>query len=250
VNPSTILAFSPPITSLRLSRRSSCPPFIVHNSPLTIKPIPLLLPGWTALARLPETVVYPAPPPPLTLLLHGWLGDESVTWIFAPRLPKHHLLIAPRAIYEPQPGRYGWAPDLTGYPTFAELQPAVASLLDLLDKIKTQLDYDPGPINLLGFSQGAALAYAFALTHPHRVAAIAGLAGFVPPGAETLLPDQVLTGKRIFIAHGAEDETVPVEVARQGVMTLEQLGATVTYCEDQVGHKLGANCFRALGEFF
>ncbi|GAB4580198.1 MAG: alpha/beta fold hydrolase [Anaerolineales bacterium] len=217
---------------------------------MTTKPTPLALPGWTALARIPESAVYPAPPPPLTLLLHGWLGDETVTWVFAPRLPKHHLLVAPRAIYEPQPGRYGWVPSLTGYPTLSDLQPAVEALLDLLGKIKAHLDHDPSPINLLGFSQGAALAHAFALTHPHRATAIAGLAGFVPPGAETLLPAQPLTGKRIFIAHGTEDETVPVAVARQGVTTLEQLGATVTYCEDPVGHKLGANCFRALGEFF
>jgi phospholipase/carboxylesterase len=216
---------------------------------LTIQPLPLALPGWTALARLPETL-YPTPVPPLTLLLHGWLGDETATWVFANRLPEHHLLVAPRALYEPEPGRFGWVPRLGEFPTLTSFQPAIEALVDLLGKIKANLDHDPGPINLVGFSQGAALAHAFALTHPDRVAAIAGLAGFVPEGVETLAPPQPLADKRIFIAHGTEDETVPIAIARQGVATLESLGAHVTYCEDQVGHKLSANCFRALGSFF
>jgi phospholipase/carboxylesterase len=171
-------------------------------------------------------------------------------WIFASRLPKHHLLIAPRAIYAPPQGGYGWVPQVDGFPTLSDFRPAIESLLDLLDKIRTIVDHDISSVNLVGFSQGAALAHAFTVTHPDSVRAIAGLAGFVPPGVETYLPQQPLTGKRIFIAHGTEDEIVPVAVARQGVATLEQLGATVTYCEDEAGHKLGPNCFRAMGEFF
>lgn len=207
----------------------------------------LSLDNWTLRAHIPDT---PNGPPPVTLLLHGWLGDENVTWVFASRLPKHHLLVAPRGIYEPEPGRYGWVPHLEGFPSLASFQPAIASLQDLLQKIRMKFEHNPGPINLVGFSQGAALAHAFAVTHPGRVAAIAGLAGFVPSGMELHLAQRPFTGKRIFIAHGTEDETVPVEKARQGVAILEQLGATVTYCEDQGGHKLSANCFRALGEFF
>lgn len=216
---------------------------------MTIKPLPFSLPGWTALARIPETL-YPAPPPPLTLLLHGWLGDETVTWVFANRLPQTHLLVAPRGIYEPEPGRFGWMSGVGDAPTFARFQPAIASLLDLLDKVKAELDYASGPINLVGFSQGAALAYMFALAHPARVAAIAGLAGFLPREAETLLPAQPLAGKRVFLAHGTEDEIIPIEMARMDASTLQKLGASVTMCEDQVGHKLGANCFRGFETFF
>ena len=34
--------------------------------------------------------------------------------------------------------------------------------------------------------------------------------------------------------------------ARASLALLEQAGARVTYCEEEVGHKLGANCLRAL----
>lgn len=212
---------------------------------------PLFLDGWTARARIPESPVYPAVSlPPLTLLLHGWQGDETAMWVFANRLPKNHLLVAPRAIYAASQGGYSWVERVQGFPPFASFQTAIQSLLDLLDKIKTTLDHDPGPINFLGFSQGAALAQAFAATYPSRVGLLAGLAGFTPPGIETLLPQQPLSGKRVFVAHGTEDETVSIAIARQGIATLEQLGAKVTYCEDNVGHKLSTHCFRALGAYF
>jgi predicted esterase len=41
-----------------------------------------------------------------------------------------------------------------------------------------------------------------------------------------------------------------VERARESIAILERAGANVTYCEDEVGHKVSANCLRALKEFF
>jgi predicted esterase len=42
---------------------------------------------------------------------------------------------------------------------------------------------------------------------------------------------------------------VPVDRARASIGLLEQAGAQVTYCEDEVGHKVSAGCLRALKEF-
>jgi predicted esterase len=46
------------------------------------------------------------------------------------------------------------------------------------------------------------------------------------------------------------DEMVNVQIARRSVELLKQAGADVTYCEDEVGHKLSAGCQRALETFF
>jgi len=43
---------------------------------------------------------------------------------------------------------------------------------------------------------------------------------------------------------------VPVERARSSIEILEQAGANVTYCEDDVAHKVSVNCLRALKDFF
>jgi predicted esterase len=54
----------------------------------------------------------------------------------------------------------------------------------------------------------------------------------------------------MFIAHGTDDDRVPVEKARLSAELLENAGAAVTYCEEQVGHKLSAKCFRGLEAFY
>ena len=54
----------------------------------------------------------------------------------------------------------------------------------------------------------------------------------------------------MFLAHGAFDEIVPVGRAREAVKLLGQAGAQVTYCEDDVGHKLSLSCFQSLQTFF
>jgi len=75
------------------------------------------------------------------------------------------------------------------------------------------------------------------------------LAGFVPAGLEELIAQRPLAGKSIFVAHGTQDEMVPIDRARNSIELLEQAGAQVTYCEDEIGHKVSRTCMRALENY-
>lgn len=209
----------------------------------------LQIDDWVVRVRNPS----PLSSAPVYLLVHGWTGDETVMWLFANRLPSHFLMVAPRAPYSTPLGGYGWQPSLNKpWPTVIELEPLADRLLVLLDRLKAHPETSAGDFNqvhLLGFSQGAAVCYTLALTHPERVRSIAGLAGFLPDGAAKLVDRQPLRGLPVFVAHGSQDDTVPVARARQSVELLESAGGKVTYCEEDVGHKLSAACFRALQSF-
>ena len=85
--------------------------------------------------------------------------------------------------------------------------------------------------------------------HPERIGKLGILAGFVPDGLDEFVAKRVLDGKPVFTTHGTKDERVPVEKARASVKILEQAGAKVTYCEDEVGHKVSLPCLRGLREF-
>jgi phospholipase/carboxylesterase len=183
------------------------------------------------------------------LLLHGWTGDENSMWTFARDLPTTAWLIAPRAPYVATSG-YSWRPMHPGLPRYDDLRPAAAMLTDLIDRWGIANAVDTGQLDLLGFSQGAAMCMTFALTYPARVGRFALLAGFPPPGVDRFTASRPLEGKPVFCAHGALDETVPVKYAQLAVQILEACGASVTYCEAQVGHKVGAECRRELASFF
>jgi phospholipase/carboxylesterase len=217
---------------------------------MKLEPTDLAIGDWKLKVRQPEG---PGSGPAI-FLLHGWTGDERSMWIFASKLPRDALLIAPRAPYISKHSKYGgysWVEQrVPGFSSFDSFAPARALFDDLIAELASRLGADLSRFDLMGFSQGAAFAYTYALTHSGRVGRLAALAGFLPDGCETPLERGALVDSPIFIGHGARDEMVPIAHAHHARDLLTASGADVSYCESPTRHKLGANCFSELAAFF
>ena len=186
------------------------------------------------------------------LLLHGWTGDENSMWIFARRFPGDMWIAAPRAPHLAEEGGYSWRalqPGTWGLPTLSDLKPAADSLIRLVDDLSASIGVDATQFDVAGFSQGGALTNVLALLYPQRVRRAVVLAGFMPGGVEGLLARRVLVDKPFFVAHGTQDDLVPLERAQQSIDLLKQAGAQVTFCEAEVGHKVSTDCLRGLETF-
>lgn len=204
---------------------------------------------WVIRYRSPDGIG----PHPVVWLFHGWTGDENSMWIFASRLPNKYLLLAPRGLYSTPLGGYSWHTMTEGktWPQVEDFLPAVNQVIDLMDNWSAAAPAaDFSKFRLAGFSQGGALAYSFAMFHPDRVLALAGLASFLPEGAIKYLQGNKFKEMPVFVSHGKKDKLVPIAKARQSVQLLDQAGAQVTYCESDMGHKLSADCFKGMGVFF
>lgn len=204
--------------------------------------------GWTLRTREASHQT-----PRLLLLLHGLTGDEDSMWVFARNLPSHYWMIAPRAPHTAEQGGYSWrefAASDFARPTVEQLRPNTEALMRLVDEYAASAGIDAATFDVMGFSQGAAMSNMLAFLYPHRIRKVAILAGFVPAGLEEHAARRPLDGKPFFVAHGTMDRMVPIDRARDSIVILEQAGADVTYCEDEVGHKVSANCLRALKDFF
>ncbi len=203
---------------------------------------------WTLRVRAAESQ-----PARLLLLIHGWTGDENSMWVFVRGFPGNYWMVAPRAPYPTQPSGYSWRV-LDGKPGrppgFEDLRPAAAGVVALADAYAAVNGIDAREFDAIGFSQGAALVNTLALLYPTRVHRLGILAGFMPAGSEALVQGRPLEGKPFFVVHGTQDERVNIEDARRSIQLLEQAGARVTFCEDDVGHKVSANCLRALEAFW
>ena len=211
--------------------------------------------GWTMRVRHAAQE-----PPRFLLLLHGWTGDENSMWVFARDLHPKYWMIAPRAPHTAQPSGYSWCPPQNetlrqaqggafGRPSLEMLKPAADALISLVDTYSSSVGVDAGEFDVMGFSQGAAMSNVLALLYPQRIRKAGILAGFVPSGLDDVIAQRPLEGKPFFVAHGTQDEMVSVDRARASIQLLEQAGAQVTYCEDEVGHKVSVNCLRALKDF-
>jgi len=184
----------------------------------------------------------------ILLLLHGWTGDENSMWIFTRNFPADYWILAPRAPNAAEPQGYSWrAPAARGsWPTVDLFRPSIDGLVELLEKWALANGLDGATVDVAGFSQGAALTLTLVALYPARVRKMGILAGFAPQGVEQILAPGLLNGKNIFLAHGTLDEMVPIAMARHAIQLLENAGAKVSYCESEVGHKLSADCLKAL----
>lgn len=191
----------------------------------------------------------------LMLLIHGLTGDENSMWVFARNLSAEYWMVAPRAPHASlmEQGGYSWHPpdsETEDRPRLEQLRASAESLIRLVDEYAVSVGLNPDVFDVMGFSQGAAMSSLLAFLYPERIRKVGILAGFVPDGLEELVTQRPLEGKPFFVAHGTKDETVSVARARASIEILERAGAQVTYCEDEVGHKVSANCLRALKDFF
>ena len=112
--------------------------------------------------------------PPLLLMLHGYGSNEEDLFSFADWLPNSLLIVSLRAPFQLPPYGFAWysinwdAADgkLSDIRQAAESRNLIAKIIDeIIEKYKV----DKSRICLMGFSQGAILSLATALTYPQKV---------------------------------------------------------------------------------
>lgn len=173
-------------------------------------------------------------------------------WYFTHHLSGAFSFIAPRAPLQADPAGFGWLIVKPGTnPPISQFHEAAEGInLNLPRWLNLSGNQENDPLFVMGFSQGAAVGLVYTLLYPNQVEKTACLAGFLPDNSESLIIPGSLTRKQFFVAHGSEDEIVPIQKAKDLTSFLSAHGAIVTFCEDAIGHKVGASCYGAIARFF
>lgn len=200
-------------------------------------------------------VVPPARPTPRAfVLLHGWTGDEYALQPIAAALPPGWRAFF-RAPFPVPPGTaprgrtgFSWLPaDRVRGSTVDDYRAAAAVVQHGLQVLRGRFPQANWEQPLwVGFSQGAATAAVVGLRHPARVAAYAGLVGYLPRDADALVAGRPWQDKPVFVAHGRRDPLISVERAEHMVALLTQAGARLTRCWADAGHKMTQPCLQRL----
>ena len=186
---------------------------------------------------------------PLLLLLHGYGSNEEDLFSFASELPQDHYVISVRAPYDLQPYGHAWYAihfdaDENKFSDNVQAKQSVELIAGFIDEIVKQYPIDAKNVTLIGFSQGAILSYATALTYPEKVAKVVALSGYFNP---EIMPEVINTKAishlKFFVSHGSVDQVIPVEWARKAKPALENLGLEIEYHEYPVGHGVAPQNF-------
>jgi|MGYP003600267911 phospholipase/carboxylesterase len=186
---------------------------------------------------------------PLLLLLHGYGSNEEDLFSFAPELPDDSYVISVRAPYDLQPYGHAWYAihfdaDENKFSDNVQAKQSVEIIASFIDEIVKQYPIDTENVTLIGFSQGAILSYATALTYPKKISKVVALSGYFN---QEILPEVIdtkaISHLKFFVSHGSVDQVIPVDWARKAKPALENLGLEVEYQEYPIGHGVSPKNF-------
>ena len=186
---------------------------------------------------------------PLLLLLHGYGSNEEDLFSFAPELPDDSYVISVRAPYDLQPYGHAWYAihfdaDENKFSDNVQAKQSVEIIASFIDEIVKQYPIDTKNVTLVGFSQGAILSYATALTYPEKISKVVALSGYFN---QEILPEVIdtkaISHLKFFVSHGSVDQVIPVDWARKAKPALENLGLEVEYQEYPIGHGVSPKNF-------
>ncbi len=206
-------------------------------------------PPFVSVVREPTV---PSRRPPLLVLLHGVGADELDLLPVADALDPRLLAVSLRAPFEAEPMGYAWyALDWSTTPPTPRLDQAEESLSALaasLPELAARAGGDPDRTFLFGFSQGAAMALAVALTRPDLVRGAvihsARVLPFLRDPARRALPS-ALSRLEALVVPGTDDDVFPVACGREVRDLLAPLlGDRLTYREHDAGHFVTAESAR------
>lgn len=179
------------------------------------------------------------------IMLHGLGGDDKSMWVLESAFPENSLIVAPRGLYALGEGSYSWVnPRVSDWPMLDDLRSSVQAIDALIEELVESVGLRKDRLVIMGFSQGAALAFAAAAQGSIDINALVAVAAYLPGGDL-----EGLTGIPVFWGHGVLDDRVPISHAREGVKRLREFGADVHFCESDVGHKLSVECLHGLEDW-
>lgn len=185
---------------------------------------------------MPDYIELPCPQSPRVLMiwLHG-LGADGYDLQPAAEMLElpgiHHVF--PHAPVRPVTINGGmamraWydiaAADLHRQEDSAAMQASAREVRELADALRKDCGL---PVVLAGFSQGAVISLVAAAQGISGLAGVAVLSGYVPQFLQPSLAS--LRGVPVFMAHGGQDEVIPLALAETGREALENAGAKAAW---------------------
>lgn len=168
---------------------------------------------------------------PLLVVLHPWGGNMSET---AEKWQKAAdeigaILLAPQGTIRLADGEYRWD---------AQIDKVEDDVLKAVSSVTRKHSVNEKQIVLAGFSQGAWAGFGLAVRNPDMFRGVVAIGGDFDDDLESAASGEDLSGMRVVIMVGKEDEPEILEANRKAEECFKRLGAKVRYAAyDNMAHE-------------
>lgn len=188
-------------------------------------------------------------PPPLLILLHGVGGDEHGWDDILPQLDERFLILSVRAPNVSANGGYCWFNVEFADGTFSinaeQAQSGWRAVSQFAWEAPHAYAAATGQVYLMGFSQGAAMAFCAMLTAPEGLSGIIALNGRVLPQVRPFAVNaDRLRNFPVLYVYGTYDKVIPITFARESLEYLMTTGAALQAHEYPIAHEMPAESLR------
>lgn len=166
--------------------------------------------------------------PPLLIMLHGYGSNESDLFAMAQSFDERYLVISVRAPFNGKDMGYSWydlnfLPDKKISHNYSQAQESSAKLRSFISNACKNYKADSTKVFLMGFSQGAVMAFHMALNYPKNINGILALSGRIMEESKNIKTNaEALSKVKIFVAHGLSDNVIDYKEAEKSVDFLKQ----------------------------
>lgn len=190
--------------------------------------------------KLPEAHVEK---PALILLMHGVGSNEEDMFRLANEFEGNVVVVSARAPFTIAEGRYAWfaLEVINGERKINEEQAEKSrQIINIfVNQLTERYAIDPGRIYIGGFSQGGIMAYSVGLTYPKKFTGVFAFSSRLLSEVKPIIKaKEELEHLKMFIAHGAQDQTLVIDYGRDAKDYLSPLLPKLEYHEYNMGHTI------------
>lgn len=193
-------------------------------------------------------------PFPTLIALHGWGASAHDLLGLSPILHGGRaIVLCPQGPVAFQPGPqmptgYGWFPLSPGRPPDRTAISMSQGLIEIfIDDACERYPIDPRKLVLVGFSQGAFMAFLLALNDPARYAGLLAMSSWLPDElADEIAPQSAHELLPTLMIHGTEDPMIPIDRAYATRDALLRLKVPVAFREFPMGHEIRPEALREI----
>jgi phospholipase/carboxylesterase len=182
---------------------------------------------------------------PVVIMIHGYASSMQEIARLAPSISRDGYIYAcPNApiSFQVRSGRfaYGWSsPGSSPEQVEHEEVEAAERLEPFFTEVLDRYHVRPQRVLLMGFSQGGSLSLRCGLPRPETFVGLASLSGYLPEAGALRERLPVRRTQPIFIAHGVNDQYIPLEDAQAARAFLESQEYSPYYREYPMRHEVG-----------
>jgi len=189
--------------------------------------------------------------PALLIAIHGW-GQNAPRFLrdFAPLKSRNIVVAAPQGMHQfyldagTKKVGFNW---LTVYDRQQAIADTNAFFVRLMAQVEKSTGYDAARIFILGFSQGSAMAWRFAVSKLVRPAGLISIGADLP--ADVVPRLEQAPDFPALLLRGKDDPLAPPELIAHGAETLNTHGRTVQAEEYEGEHRITPELVVRIGDW-